>query len=95
MVVARQLPQRDRCRPVVSVMDLLNNSQSTDAASGLASPSSARSRKNLRAVLLMLVLIGAFYLLREHWERVSGRWAYLLLLVCPLVHLFWHGGHRR
>ncbi len=43
----------------------------------------------------MLALIGAFYVLREHWEHVSGRWAYLLLLVCPLVHLFGHGDHRR
>lgn len=76
-------------------MDLRNNFPSTDAASGLATPPSASSRKRLRAVLLMLVLIGAFYVLREHWEHVSGRWAYLLLLACPLVHLFGHGGHRR
>lgn len=54
------------------------------------------SRRNgVRAVLLMLALITAFYLLREHWEHVSGRWAYLLLLACPLIHLFGHGGHRR
>ncbi|MCZ8255485.1 MAG: DUF2933 domain-containing protein [Inhella sp.] len=44
----------------------------------------------------MLGLIGAFYLLREHWSHVAGTWPYLLLLVCPLMHLFHrHGGHGR
>lgn len=44
----------------------------------------------------MIVLIVAFYLLREHWGHVSGLWPYLLLLACPLMHLFHgHAGHRR
>ncbi|EHC89313.1 DUF2933 domain-containing protein, partial [Escherichia coli] len=38
--------------------------------------------------------IAAFALLREHWSHVAGYWPYLLLLVCPLMHLFHgHGGH--
>ncbi len=48
----------------------------------------------LKTALLMAALIGGFYLLREHWEHVAGNWLYLLLLVCPLMHLFHgHGGH--
>lgn len=44
----------------------------------------------------MIVLIVAFYLLREHWGHVSGLWPYLLLLAFPLMHLFHgHAGHRR
>ncbi len=44
--------------------------------------------------LLMLGLIAAFFLLREHWNHVAGSWPYLLLLACPLMHLFHgHGGH--
>jgi O-antigen ligase len=44
--------------------------------------------------LLMLVLIAGFYLLREHWSHVAGNWIYLLLMACPLMHLFHgHGGH--
>jgi len=44
--------------------------------------------------LLMLVAIGAFALLREHWAHVAGYWPYLFLLACPLMHLFGHhGGH--
>jgi len=42
----------------------------------------------------MTALIGAFFLLREHWGHVAGSWPYLLLLACPVMHLFHgHGGH--
>lgn len=42
----------------------------------------------------MVVAIIGFYLLREHWSHVAGNWVYLLLLACPLMHLFHgHGGH--
>ena len=55
-----------------------------------------RSRKPLTVALLMVALIVVFYLLREHWGHVAGLWPYLLLLACPLMHLF-HGpgGHGR
>jgi hypothetical protein len=42
---------------------------------------------------IMLAVIAAFYLLREHWNHVAGNWVYLLLLACPLMHLFGHRGH--
>lgn len=42
----------------------------------------------------MLAFIGVFFLLREHWSHIAGYWSYLLLLACPLMHLFHgHGGH--
>lgn len=48
----------------------------------------------LKSALLMVALVGGFYLLREHWNHVAGNWIYLLLLACPLMHLFHgHGGH--
>ena len=48
----------------------------------------------LNIALLMVALVGGFYLLREHWNHVAGNWIYLLLLACPLMHLFHgHGGH--
>jgi hypothetical protein len=35
-----------------------------------------------------------FYILREHWGHVLGYAPYLILLACPLMHLFHrHGGH--
>lgn len=42
----------------------------------------------------MTALIAAFFLLREHWGHVAGYWPYLLLLACPVMHLFHgHEGH--
>jgi hypothetical protein len=60
--------------------------------SGAGQGSGAR-RSPWSAVIVMLLLIGGFYLLREHWGHVAGLWPYLLLLGCPLMHLFGHGGH--
>ena len=49
--------------------------------------------RRMRTALLMVALIGGFYLLREHWSHVAGNWVYLLLLACPLMHLLHgHGG---
>ncbi|MCG5485520.1 MAG: DUF2933 domain-containing protein [Sinorhizobium meliloti] len=42
-----------------------------------------------------LAVIFAFFILREHWQHALGLAPYLLLLACPLMHLFHgHGGHR-
>lgn len=47
-----------------------------------------------RLALLAVAAVGGFYLLREHWDHLGGAWIYLLLLACPLMHLFHgHGGH--
>ncbi len=41
-----------------------------------------------------LALVVAFFVLREHWAHALGLAPYLLLLACPLLHLFHgHGGH--
>jgi hypothetical protein len=59
--------------------------------------SSPASKAEWRSPLVvaggMLLLIVVFYLLREHWSHVIGTWPYLLLLLCPLMHLFMHRGH--
>lgn len=61
---------------------------------GSAAAVAARHRpRPWAAALLMLGLIAAFFLLREHWGHIAGAWPYLLLLACPLMHLFHgHGG---
>lgn len=43
-----------------------------------------------------LAVVVAFFVLREHWAHALGLAPYLLLLACPLLHLFHghHGGHR-
>lgn len=57
------------------------------------SAASPKSRSRIPIVVGMLAVILIFFVVREHWEHLAGPWLYLLLLLCPLMHLFGHGGH--
>jgi len=37
--------------------------------------------------------VAVFFLFTEHRAHVLGLLPYALLLACPLMHLFHHGGH--
>jgi len=52
-----------------------------------------RSRGSV--VVTMIAVIVAFFIIREHWEHLAGKWIYLLLLLCPLMHFFGNGGHGK
>jgi hypothetical protein len=39
------------------------------------------------------LLIGLFFLLSEHRAHVFGILPFLLILACPLMHIFMHRGH--
>ena len=43
--------------------------------------------------LLVIGGIAAYFLLTEHLAHVVGALPFLLLLACPLMHVFMHGGH--
>lgn len=43
--------------------------------------------------LVVLGSVAAYFLLTEHLAHVVGALPYLLLLACPLMHLFMHGCH--
>lgn len=59
-----------------------------------APPSNPKAARALWIAAAMTALIGVFFLLREHWGHVAGYWPYLLLLACPVMHLFHgRGGH--
>jgi hypothetical protein len=45
--------------------------------------------------LLGFLVIAAFFLFSEHRAHFFGVVPYLLLLACPLLHFFGHGGHGR
>jgi hypothetical protein len=48
-------------------------------------------------VLGMLLVIAAFYVVNEHLEHAGQALPYLILLLCPLMHIFGHhhhGGHN-
>ncbi|MBM3600840.1 MAG: DUF2933 domain-containing protein [Alphaproteobacteria bacterium] len=47
-------------------------------------------------VILGFLAIAAFFVMTEHRAHLYGAVPYLLLLACPLMHLFMHrdhGGH--
>ncbi len=50
-----------------------------------------RSRTGL--ALLAFLAIAVFFLATEHTAHFFGVLPFLLLLLCPLLHLFMHGGH--
>jgi hypothetical protein len=58
-------------------------------------PGSARGRGLSRwlVALVAFFAIGAFFLFSEHRAHSSFILAWLLLLACPLLHFWMHGGH--
>jgi hypothetical protein len=43
--------------------------------------------------LVVLGAVAAYFLLSEHRAHFFGALPFLLLLACPLMHVFMHGGH--
>ncbi len=41
----------------------------------------------------LFLAIAAFYLWTEHRAHLLGALPYLILLACPLIHVFMHRGH--
>ncbi|MBI3898371.1 MAG: DUF2933 domain-containing protein [Gammaproteobacteria bacterium] len=54
-------------------------------------PSFWRSRTGL--VLMGFIAIAGFFLATEHRAHLFGWLPFILLALCPLMHLFGHGGH--
>lgn len=54
-------------------------------------PSFWRSRSGW--IFLGFAAIAAFFLLSEHRAHVLGALPFVLLALCPLLHIFGHGGH--
>jgi hypothetical protein len=50
-----------------------------------------RSRTGL--ALLGFLAIAGFFLFTEHRAHLLGALPFVLLALCPLLHLFGHGGH--
>tara|TARA_R110000868_G_scaffold228177_2_gene481156 strand:- start:7473 stop:7667 length:195 start_codon:yes stop_codon:yes gene_type:complete len=45
------------------------------------------------AVTAFMIAAVLFYLVTEHQVHFFGALPWLLILACPLVHIFMHGGH--
>jgi hypothetical protein len=50
-------------------------------------------RSRARLALLAFLGIAAFFLWTEHRAHLFGVLPYLLLLLCPVLHMFMHRGH--
>lgn len=44
-------------------------------------------------VLLVFLAVAAFFVVTEHRAHAWGVLPFLLLLLCPVLHLFLHGRH--
>ena len=42
---------------------------------------------------MAFLAIAGFYLWTEHRAHLLGALPYLIFLLCPLIHMFTHGGH--
>lgn len=51
------------------------------------------SERRTWVVFALFAAIAGFYLLTEHRAHLFGALPYILLALCPLLHLFGHGGH--
>jgi hypothetical protein len=69
--------------------EIMNNSH--NERQGNESRSLWRSRTGL--ALLGFIAIAGFFLFTEHRAHLLGALPFVLLALCPLLHLFGHGGH--
>ena len=55
------------------------------------------TKSRTKWVFIGFALVAAYFLITEHRAHLSGWLAtygiWLLLLACPLLHMFMHGGH--
>lgn len=48
-------------------------------------------RQNIAMWVFLAIIL--YFLVTEHWAHVVPFLPWLLLLACPLMHVFMHGGH--
>jgi DUF2933 family protein len=53
---------------------------------------SSQVKKNNLVMWVFLVFI-AYFLVTEHWAHIVPYLPFIILLLCPFMHIFMHGGH--
>jgi Protein of unknown function (DUF2933) len=64
-----------------------------DHSDNRAQPQGSFLTSRAGLVLLGFLVIGGALLFTEHRAHVLGALIWLPLLLCPLMHIFMHGGH--
>jgi DUF2933 family protein len=52
-----------------------------------------RPQNRHNTTLWVFIAIISYFLIMEHWAHIVPYLPWLFLLVCPLMHVFMHGGH--
>lgn len=52
-----------------------------------------RTLSRSKLVLIGFLIVAGYFLFTEHRAHTIAYLPFLLLLACPLMHLFMHGGH--
>lgn len=73
-------------------MDMVSGRQ-TEPEAPLRAEGRRRSWWRGWVALLGFAAIAIFFLVTEHRAHFFGVLPYLLLLLCPVMHLWMHGGH--
>lgn len=42
---------------------------------------------------IFFFVVAGYFLFMEHRAHIGDNWIWLILLACPLMHIFHHGGH--
>lgn len=63
------------------------------ASSSVPPTGTSRRETRSRWVFYGFLAIAAFFLVVEHRAHLLGFLPWLILLLCPLMHVFMHGGH--
>ncbi len=45
-------------------------------------------------VCSVIFLVTLFVLIQDHTAHIGNYWIWLILLACPLMHIFMHGSHN-
>lgn len=56
-------------------------------------PSAGSSNWRGRIAFAVLLAVALFFLWTEHRAHLLGWLPFLIILACPLMHMFHHGGH--
>lgn len=53
---------------------------------------SSQHKKNNLVMWIFIAFI-SYFLVTEHWAHIVPYLPWLILLACPFMHMFMHGGH--
>ena len=59
----------------------------------ISRPPEGSMHRRMTQVFVLFVIIAGFFLVTEHGAHVIPYLPWLLLLACPLMHVFMHHGH--